>query len=69
MMTPLKRVRMSTGIKQAEIARAINVDLAFLSRLENNQLRQTPKVIQTQARIAEFLGLPIESLFPPDPEK
>lgn len=64
MTTPFKFIRMAAGVTQADISRALDVDISLISRIEGGQLRQTPKVVQTQVRIAEFLGLPVETLFP-----
>lgn len=64
MTTPFKLIRMSAGVRQAEIARNLDVDISLISRIESGQARQTPRVVLTQARIAEFLGVPLETIFP-----
>lgn len=65
-LTPLKIIRTQLGYTQADLAKAINVDLSIISRLENSQLRDTPSIIRAKARIAEFLNMSVEEIFPPE---
>ncbi len=64
-MTPLKIIRTELGLRQAELAKAIDVDLSIISRLENGHARDTPSIIRAKAKIAEFLKMPVERIFPP----
>jgi DNA-binding XRE family transcriptional regulator len=52
------------GITQAELSKAVGVDPAVICKIEAGQLRMTPRVIQAQRLIAEFLKVPVETLFP-----
>lgn len=60
--TPLKIAIFHSGRPQREIADALGIHEATLSRIVNG-LRADPHI---QARIAEVLGRPVADLFPAD---
>ena len=64
--TRFKTIRVSSGVTQAEISKALGIDQARISRLENGYLPDSPATGILKARVAEFLGVSVEILFPAD---
>ena len=64
MQNKLKFVRLVRGIGQEQLAKAVDCDQAIISRIERGVARNTPAIVRTKARIAGFLGLPVEHIFP-----
>jgi transcriptional regulator with XRE-family HTH domain len=59
--SPLRNIRRTRTISQAELARLIGVTQDVISRAERGQIRLRPDV---QARIAAILGSSPQALFP-----
>lgn len=55
----LKKIRLSKGIKQVEIARTLGVDRSFVSNLENGKTNPT---LSTIASLAKALGVSTNEL-------
>jgi transcriptional regulator with XRE-family HTH domain len=55
----LKEIRLSRGIKQAEIARTLGVDRSFVSNIENGKTNPT---LSTIASLARALGVSTDEL-------
>ena len=55
----LKEIRLSKGIKQAEIARTLGVDRSFVSNIENGKTNPT---LSTIASLARALGVSTNEL-------
>ena len=55
----LKRIRTQKGISQGDIVRALKIDRAFVSNIENGKTNPT---LETIAKIAKAIGVPIEEL-------
>lgn len=62
---PLRIIRVQLGLSQDEVAKAVGTNESLISRLENGHLRDTPGTLRLKARVAEFLGVAIEEIFPP----
>lgn len=59
MIRGLRRVR---DLRQVDIAQAAEVDVALISRIEHNLVRDTPAVVAAKTRILKVLGMcPAES--------
>lgn len=50
----LKKIRLSKGIKQVEIARTLGVDRSFVSNIENGKTNPT---LSTISKLAKTLGV------------
>lgn len=50
----LKRIRLSKGIKQVELAKMLKVDRSFMSNIENGKTNPT---LSTIASLAKVLGV------------
>lgn len=59
--TPLRNLRLTRTISQAELAQLADVTQETISKAERGLLRLSPDV---QARLAAILGAPREELFP-----
>ncbi len=55
----LKKIRLSKGIKQVEIARTLGVDRSFVSNIENGKTNPT---LSTIASLAKVLGISTNEL-------
>lgn len=55
----LKKIRLSKGIKQVEIARTLGVDRSFVSNIENGKTNPT---LSTIASLAKALGVSTNEL-------
>lgn len=55
----LKKIRLSKGIKQVEIARTLGVDRSFVSNIENGKTNPT---LSTIASLAKALGTTSDQL-------
>lgn len=55
----LKKIRLSKGIKQAEVARILEVDRSFVSNIENGKTNPT---LSTIANLAKALGVSSDQL-------
>ncbi|MEX0672582.1 MAG: helix-turn-helix transcriptional regulator [Candidatus Paceibacterota bacterium] len=55
----LKKIRLSKGIKQVEIAKMLEVDRSFVSNIENGKTNPT---LSTIASIAKVLGISTNEL-------
>ena len=55
----LKRIRKIKGITQGDIVRALGVGRGYISNIENGKMNPT---LSTIAKLAKFLGAPIEVL-------
>ena len=55
----LKKIRLSKGIKQVEIARTLGVDRSFVSNIENGKSNPT---LSTIASLAMALGISTNEL-------
>ena len=55
----LKKIRLSKGIKQIEIARTLGVDRSFVSNIENGKTNPT---LSTIASLAKALGVSTNEL-------
>ncbi|MDO8594592.1 MAG: helix-turn-helix transcriptional regulator [bacterium] len=55
----LKRIRMSKGISQGDIARALDVDKAFISNIENGKANPT---LATITKLAGAISVPSRKL-------
>lgn len=55
----LKKIRLSKGIKQVEIARTLEVDRSFVSNIENGKTNPT---LSTIASLAKALGVSTNEL-------
>ena len=62
--SPLKAARFLCGYTQGDVARALNLDVALVSRIESGKINQTRHIIKTKAKICEFLGVPKEQVCP-----
>lgn len=49
----LKKIRLSKGIKQVEIARTLGVDRSFVSNIENGKTNPTLSTIASLAKAIE----------------
>ncbi len=63
-MNALKMTRFLKGVSQAELARAVDISPAMISRLEHDYLRNSPAVITLKRKVCAALDVPVESLFP-----
>jgi transcriptional regulator with XRE-family HTH domain len=63
-MNVLKMTRLLREITQGELARAVDISPAMISRLEHGLLRNSPAVITLKQKVSDVLGVPAESLFP-----
>ena len=55
----LKKIRLSRGIKQVEIAKTLGVDRSFVSNIENGKTNPT---LSTIAGLAKALGVSTNEL-------
>lgn len=55
----LKKIRLSKGIKQVEIARTLEVDRSFVSNIENGKTNPT---LSTITSLAKALGVSTNEL-------
>lgn len=55
----LKRIRTEKGISQGDIVRALKMDRAFVSNIENGKTNPT---LATIAKLAKALGVPVGEL-------
>jgi transcriptional regulator with XRE-family HTH domain len=55
----LKRIRTQKGISQGDIVRALKIDRAFVSNIENGKTNPT---LATIAKLAKAIGVSIEEL-------
>lgn len=63
----VRQARVQAGLKQAELARAAKLSIAYMARVE---LGQTECGIELASRIASALGIGVRDLFPPEkPDK
>jgi transcriptional regulator with XRE-family HTH domain len=63
-MNILKMTRLLRGISQGELARAVDISPAMISRLEHDLLRNSSAVITLKRKVSDALEVPAESLFP-----
>ncbi len=63
-MNALRMTRLLRGISQGELARAVDISPAMISRLEHDLLRNSPAVITLKRKVCAVLDVPAESLFP-----
>jgi transcriptional regulator with XRE-family HTH domain len=63
-MNILKMTRLLKDISQGELARAVDISPAMISRLEHDLLRNSPAVITLKNKVAAALDVPAESIFP-----
>jgi len=59
MKLKIKEVRKAAGMKQRELAEALGVSVAYISRMERGE---TPTNLQNLEKISEALNAPIEKL-------
>ena len=59
----LRTLRFFRGLTLDDLSRKTNIDLATLSRLERDLLRDTPGSRRIKERVAEALGLPTREVF------
>lgn len=59
----VRQARVQAGLKQAELARAAKLSIAYMARVE---LGQTECGIELASRIASALGIGVRELFPPE---
>lgn len=60
MLTQLKILRLTKGLKLGEVAKQSGISAAFLSRIETGKLKGTE---ETRRKIAKALGVSVEILF------
>ncbi|MCJ7565126.1 MAG: helix-turn-helix transcriptional regulator [Candidatus Aminicenantes bacterium] len=65
----MKIQRFFRSISQEELACRIGVDQPTISKIEGNKAKETPRTIRIRKAIAEFFGVPVESIFFPESEK
>ena len=66
MKSPLRMARNLRGMSQAELGEAIGRDRSWISRLETGDVFVS---VTEKVRIAQILGLPVDSLFPEDEDE
>ena len=59
MKLKIKEVRKAAGMKQRELAKALGVSVAYISRMERGE---TPVNLQNLEKISEALNAPIQEL-------
>lgn len=65
-MSPLRKARMERGMSIYQLAEAVGVSAASISRLERRLQSTSPA---TAARIAVLLGLSLEQILLPEAEQ
>jgi len=55
----MKKIRLEKGMSQGDICRALNLDRAYISNVENGKQNLT---ISTMEKIAKALGVKIDQL-------
>jgi len=65
-MTNLTMTRILKGVTQGELARAVDISPAMISRLEHGLLRDSPAVRELKRKVSVALSVPVETLFPPE---
>ena len=58
-LTQMKMIRMRSGIRQSDVARAAGISESQMSKIENNLVAANPTILK---RIATRLGVPIDEL-------
>ncbi len=64
--SPLKLARLLQGIRQVDLSKAIDVDTSIISKIESGAVRDIPSILAVKVKIAEFMGLPVDVLWPPE---
>lgn len=55
----MKKIRLEKGMSQGDICRALNLDRAYISNVENGKQNLT---ISTMEKVAKALGVSIDTL-------
>jgi len=64
--SPIRAARVLLNMSQSVLGEAIGRDRSWISRLETGNVSAS---VTEKVRIAQILGLPVDSLFPEDEEE
>jgi transcriptional regulator with XRE-family HTH domain len=59
----MKTARTVRGLRQADLARVLNLDPGTISKLETRSLRPTPANVRAAEKVSSFLGLAVKEFF------